>query len=45
MVSINEFKALEIRVGEIVSAEGVEGADKLFVLQIDVGGRQVQTSI
>ncbi|MBN2330396.1 MAG: methionine--tRNA ligase subunit beta [Candidatus Aenigmarchaeota archaeon] len=43
MVSINEFKALDLRVGEIVAAEGVEGADKLFVLQIDVGGRQVQT--
>lgn len=43
MVSINEFKALDLRVGEIVSVEGVEGADKLFVLQIDVGGRQVQT--
>ncbi len=43
MVSINEFKGLDLRVGEIVSVEGVEGADKLFVLQIDVGGRQVQT--
>ena len=43
MVSINDFQALDIRVGEIVAAEGVEGSDKLFVLQIDVGGRQVQT--
>jgi methionyl-tRNA synthetase len=43
MVSIKELQALDLRVGEIVSVEGVEGADKLFVLQIDVGGRQVQT--
>ncbi len=43
MVSINDFQALDIRVGEIVAAEVVEGSDKLFVLQIDVGGRQVQT--
>jgi methionyl-tRNA synthetase len=43
MVSIKEFQALDLRVGEILSVENVEGADKLFVLQIDVGGRQVQT--
>ncbi len=43
MVSIKEFQALDLRVGEIVSVENVEGADKLYVLQIDVGGRQVQT--
>lgn len=43
MVSIREFQALDLKVGEIVSVENVEGADKLYVLQIDVGGRQVQT--
>ena len=43
MVSINEFKDLDLRVGEIVAVEKVEGADKLYVLQIDAGGRQVQT--
>ena len=43
MVSIREFQALDLKVGEIVSVENVEGADKLYVLQIDIGGRQVQT--
>ena len=43
MVSIREFQALDLRIGEILSVENVEGADKLYVLQIDVGGRQVQT--
>ena len=43
MVSIKDFQALDLKVGEIVAVEGVEGADKLYVLQIDVGGRQVQT--
>lgn len=43
MVSINEFKALDLKVGEILSVDSVEGADKLYVLQIDIGGRQVQT--
>ncbi len=42
MVSINEFQALDLRVGEVISADAVEGSDKLFVLQVDVGGRQVQ---
>jgi len=43
MVSIKDFQALNLRVGEIVSVENVEGADKLYVLQMDVGGKQVQT--
>ncbi len=42
MVSINDFKALDLRVGEVISADPVEGSDKLFALQVDVGGRQVQ---
>ena len=43
MVSIREFQSLDLMVGEIVSVENAEGADKLYVLQIDIGGRQVQT--
>jgi methionyl-tRNA synthetase len=43
MVSIKDFQALDLRVGEIVAVEHVEGASKLYVLQIDIGGRQVQT--
>ena len=43
MVSFKDFQAIDLRVGEILSVQGVEGADKLYVLQIDIGGRQVQT--
>jgi len=43
MVSIKDFQALDFRVGEIISVESVEGADKLYVMQIDIGGKQVQT--
>jgi methionyl-tRNA synthetase len=43
MVSIREFQALDLKVGEIVSVENLEGADNLYVLQIDIGGQQVQT--
>jgi methionyl-tRNA synthetase len=42
MVSISEFQQLDLRVGEVISADPAEGSDKLFVLQVDIGGRQVQ---
>jgi methionyl-tRNA synthetase len=37
MISINEFKRLEIRIGEIKSAERVPGTDKLLRLVVDLG--------
>jgi methionyl-tRNA synthetase len=36
-VSFEEFKELDIRVGEILSAEPIEGADKLAKLEVDIG--------
>ena len=36
-VSFEEFKTLDLRVGEIVSAEPIEGADKLAKLDVDIG--------
>jgi methionyl-tRNA synthetase len=36
-VSFEEFKELDIRVGEVLSAEPIEGADKLAKLEVDVG--------
>jgi len=37
-VSIDEFGKLDLRVAKIVSAETVEGADKLLKLTVDLGG-------
>ncbi|MEK7505553.1 MAG: hypothetical protein AAB597_01500 [Patescibacteria group bacterium] len=37
MISIDDFKKLEIRIGEILSAEKVEGADKLLKFSVDFG--------
>jgi len=37
MISIDDFKKLEIRVGQIVSAEKVENTDKLLKLTVDFG--------
>lgn len=35
--SIDDFMKLEIRVGTVVSVDIVEGADKLYILKVDLG--------
>ena len=42
MVTFDDFSQLDIRIGTIVSAEKVEGLDKLLVLQIDLGDEKRQ---
>ena len=42
MASFDDFKKLDFKVGEILSVEHVPSADKLYVLQVDVGGSQIQ---
>ncbi len=37
MISIDDFKKLEIKIGHILSAEKVENADKLLKLSVDMG--------
>ena len=37
MIPYDDFTKLDIRLGEIVSAEAVEGADKLLRLMVDFG--------
>jgi len=37
-VSIKEFQKLDLRVGEVLAAEPVPGADKLLKLSVDIGG-------
>ena len=41
-ISFEEFEELDIRVGEIVAAEPIEGADKLAKLQVDIGHEERQ---
>ena len=36
-IGFDEFQDLDIRVGEVVSAEGIEGADDLAHLKVDLG--------
>jgi methionine--tRNA ligase beta chain len=42
MISIDEFRKIELRVATIRSAELHPNADKLMVLQIDLGSEQRQ---
>jgi len=42
MISIDEFRKIELRVATIKSAEPHPNADKLLVLQIDLGGEARQ---
>jgi methionyl-tRNA synthetase len=46
-ISIDEFKKVEIRVGEVISAERIEGSDKLLKLKVNFGDevRQVLSGI
>jgi len=37
MITFDDFKKLDIRVGKIVAAEKVMGTDKLLKLEIDLG--------
>jgi len=41
-ISIDDFKKVEIRVGEIVSAESIEGSEKLLKLNVNFGDEQRQ---
>ena len=41
-ISIDEFKKVEIRVGEILSAEPVEGSEKLLKLRVNFGTEERQ---
>lgn len=37
MISIDEFKKVEIRAGKVLTAEKVEGSEKLLKLSVDFG--------
>ena len=35
--TIEDFQKIEIRIGTVISVSVVEGADKLYILQVDLG--------
>ena len=42
MATFEDFKKLDIRIGKVVAAEKVDGADKLLKLEIDFGTEKRQ---
>ncbi len=48
MITIDDFKKIELKVGRVLSAEPIEGSEKLLKLQIDCGeteSRQILAGI
>lgn len=41
-ITIDEFKRMDLRVGEILQAEPVEGTQKLLKLEVDIGTEKRQ---
>ena len=42
MITIDDFKKIELKVGKVLSVEPVEGSEKLLKLQVDLGSEQRQ---
>lgn len=40
MITIEDFKKLDLRVGKIIEAEAVAGSDKLVKLKVDIGDEE-----
>lgn len=45
LISIDDFGKIDLRVGEVKSAEPVKGADKLLHLTVDIGEREPRTIV
>ncbi len=41
-ITIEDFGKMDLRIGEIISVQDVPNADKLYKLEVDIGGRQIQ---
>jgi methionine--tRNA ligase beta chain len=39
-ITYDEFKKMDIRVGEIIAAEEIEGADRIYKLKVNLGGEE-----
>lgn len=45
MITIDEFKKVEMKVGQIIKAEPVSGSDKLLKLEVDFGEDKTRTVV
>src|SRR3989344_5357448 len=42
MISLDDFKKLDLRVGKVLAADAVEGSEKLVKLRVDIGSEERQ---
>ena len=42
MISYEEFKKLEMKVGKIAEVEDVKRAERLYKMKVDIGGKTIQ---
>ena len=42
MISVDDFKKVELKVAKVISAERVEGSEELLKLEVDLGGEKRQ---
>jgi methionine--tRNA ligase beta chain len=42
MINFEEFQKIDLRVGKVIEAERIEGADKLLELKVDLGEEKRQ---
>ena len=42
MVGFDDFSKMDIRIGKILSASEHPNADKLYVLRVDIGEKEIQ---
>jgi len=40
-IEIKDFEKLELKVGEILRVDEIAGTDKLYKLEVDIGGKQI----
>lgn len=45
MITFDEFKKIEMKVGQILTAEPVEGSEKLLKLEVDFGEDKTRTVV
>jgi len=40
-IELKDFEKIELKVGEIISVDEIAKADKLYKLEVDIGGKQI----
>jgi methionyl-tRNA synthetase len=44
-ISYDDFKKLDLRIGHVIAASDIEGADRLILLEVDIGEEKARTII